>query len=685
MNTRSLRRTATLVAQSMDWLVLVFFLAASVPPVLIRHESLTIIRELDLLDGSWTLDAVYKAASGVWFGRDVAFTYGPLYQWLSSVPSRWIGISTGSISATSYTLPLFIIILSTFFSARLLFPEGSAWRRALLVTLAVVFWSPTEVRVSVCILGFLIFVRFAHTVAKGSSERTLLATGAAIMCATAFLLSADTGVYSVAALLLCIVTAAGVYATVPGSVAQLSKFLALTTVCFVVLVIVTNTILLSPLNFQFWRSSFAIASGYRWFEPISMLEAEEHLILETLAVGIVVFAIAWWRREPDGPRWTLRPAFLLPGFCLALVMMQSGFVRADHAHVLRCLYPMVFLCGAILIGGIGPSRVVSAATLTIVVIVTLVQAHASTLYLPNQVLTQVKQLIHPMIACPEGYQEFDHACCLPVDAQLFTKVSAYVRQHTASGEPILVFPYQNLFGVMSRRTVAGGVLQGYLADGDYLTELDLVGLRKAKPALGLYFPDGVHTVLLDGVPSLTRSPRLWFYLLRHYRSERSPESGVLGLVRDETRDQRLALAEEKMTDPLPTVWVTNSRGSIDFGSIHWPAAGADFLKFRFRVNYSYWWRMRKPSALTLVMSFADGRRKAIHFVVEPNHDSEIWVYPWDEAELGGYFSGDESRWPAGNRSPLTNLTLIVTPIDWISVVPESVSVGEVNAIRLNLN
>lgn len=289
-----------------------------------------------------------------------------------------------------------------------------------------------------------------------------------------------------------------------------------------------------------------------------------------------------------------------------------------------------------------------------------------------------------MIACPTGYQEFDHACFLSVDAQLFTKISDYVRQHTAAGEPILVFPYQNLFGVMSRRRVAGGVMQGYLVNGDYLTQLELAGLRGANPPFGLYFPDGVYTVSLDGVPSLTRSPRLWFYLLRHYRSEGSPESGVLGLVRDDTRDQRLTLKEEKITDSLRTVRITERRTLVDFGHVYWPAVGADFLKFRFRVNYPFWWKIRKPSALTLLMSFGDGSRKAIHFVVEPNQDSEIWVYPWDEKELGSYFSGDESRWPTGSRPPLTSLALIITPIDWVSVVPESVNVGEVNAVRVDL-
>jgi hypothetical protein len=665
-------------------LVLAFLVAASVPPVVLRHESLTIVSKLDLLDGSWLLDTSYKAATGVWFGREVAFTYGPLYQWLSSAPSRWIGISTGTVLATAYTLPLFVIILSTFLSARMLWPGASAWRRALLVLLAVVFWSPPDVRTSVCLAAFLIFARIADVAGKGSSALGPLAIAAAVMCVAAFLLSADTGLYSVAALLLCVMATAGAHARAPGAVLRLTRFLGLAVICWVVLTVVTNAVLFSPLNFQFWRSSLTLATGYRWFEPASMSAAEKRLLLEILVMGLAVFGIAWWRREPEGPRWTLRPAFLLSGFGVAFLMMQSGLVRADHAHMLLGIYPMVFLAGAILIGGLGSSRLVSAATVALVVGLTLIRAHAYPLFLPNHTSLQAKQLMQPIMVCPVGYGEFDHACFPTADAQLFATVSTYVDQHTRPPDSILVFPYQNVFGLMSRRTVAGGVLQGYLVNGDYLADLDLAGLRKADPPFGLYFPDGTYSAALDGVPSFTRSPQLCFYILRHYRAESSPTPGVLGLVRDNTRDQRLILTEKRVANALGEIRTTKRSTLVDLGHLEWPDSGADFLKFRFRASYPFWWKMRKPSALTLQMSFADGSHKSVQFLVEPNHDSNVWVYPWDEKEMGRYFSNDESQWRSGSRPALTSLQLNVSPFDWVSVVPESASIGEVESVRLDL-
>src|SRR5579863_3234393 len=159
MKRSTLHRAVSLVNVSSEWVLLLALLVVSLPPVLVRHESLPVVSKLDLLDGSWLLDISYKASGGIWLGRDVLFTYGPLFQWLSSAPSRWIGISMGTIYATWHTLPLLLVVITTFLTARLLLPEAAPWRRALLLLLAVVFWSPPDLRFSLCLLAFAIFVR----------------------------------------------------------------------------------------------------------------------------------------------------------------------------------------------------------------------------------------------------------------------------------------------------------------------------------------------------------------------------------------------------------------------------------------------------------------------------------------------------------------------------------------------
>ena len=597
-------RVTAWAVQSTEWLVLLVLFAGCITPVLLRHHAATTAPVFNLLDWSWTLDTAYKASIGVWFGRDVLFTYGPLYQWLASAPSRWIGVSTGTIDATSNVVPSLVSVLAIFAGLRLLLPNVSPWRRA--VFLAVVFWSPPGIRLAICLFAFVTFVRLTDVIALRQGGIVLSALVAGIICLAAFLISADAGIYCSAALLLCVAATAIVKSRTPGAVIRLCTFLAAAWLCVTIFVVATNAVMGSALNFSYWKSSLVLAAGYRWFEPKAITEASTWRMLGTLALAVGVFGVAWWKREPEGDHWTLRPTFLLAGFCLAVLMMQSALVRSDPIHVVNGIYPMVFFSGAILIGELTSARWVSALLVVGFVVTAPFILTPSVEPPPSSALKGARELLQPNLACPEGKQEFDHACFGPTVARLFSTTSNYIDQHTSPGDAIVVFPYQNAFGVMARRNVAGGVLQGYLVNGEYLTELDLAGLRKANPPVRtLLSGRGDLQLRLDGVPSFTRSPGIWFYLLRHYRSESSPDPGVVGLVRDDSRDQRLSFTEEKLADALETVQVTKRVTSLDLGPIHWPAAGADFLKFRFRVNYGLWWKIRKPSALTLLISFAD--------------------------------------------------------------------------------
>lgn len=674
-----LRPFASFLSRASEWLVLLFLMLATTPPILVRHQSLTSIPKLDLLDGSWLLDTSYKAAGGIWFGRDVAFTYGPLFQWLSSTPSRWIGISAGTVYATWYTLPLYLIVLATFLTARLLLPEAQAWRRALLVLLAVVYWSPLDLRVSLCLLAFAIFVRLTDAAASPGAPVVPRAWAAALLCAVAFLISADTGLYNVVALVFCLA------ATAVGERRgrEMTKFSVAAAAGFAVLVLAINAVMFSPFDFRFWRSSFAIANGYRWFEPIAMAKRDKHDIFATMALGLAIFALAavWPRLRRN---WTARPGFLLAGFCLAIVMLQSAFVRSDHGHVLIGIYPMIFLCGAIVLDRMNSGPLSAALSAVVVVVATLAGAAPTSIFHSANVLTQVKQFSHPVLACPDGLQLLDQACRSPSDAQTVNAVTSFVESRTKAGDRIAVFPYETAFGLFSRHQVAGGVMQTYLANGAYLSSLEIAGLEAAKPPIALYLPDGLTSEVLDGVPNFTRNSDLWFYFLRHYRAVAKPTTGAVGLLRDDSREGRVRLTPQEIGEPPAAIAIDKRSTTVDLGQLTWPSQGADFLKLRLRVDYPVWWRMRKPSCLTLKMSFADGSQKALQFVLQPDQISDIWIYPWQEEEMGRYFGADQNQWRAPNRPAPTKLELLVTPFDWISVVPNRVTVESIAAVRVDL-
>ena len=111
-------------------------------------------------DDHWFVDTVFKTSRGIWFGRDVAFPYGPLFQWLYSAPSQWAGLSMGSIySHAPDRCLLWLTYCFGFLTLRLLIPEQPAWKRFLLLIVLSVFWTPWDGRTVFDIFLFALFLR----------------------------------------------------------------------------------------------------------------------------------------------------------------------------------------------------------------------------------------------------------------------------------------------------------------------------------------------------------------------------------------------------------------------------------------------------------------------------------------------------------------------------------------------
>jgi|SRR5271166_335 len=332
-----------------DLLAFLLLVLASVPVEWFSPRMLILSGTgTNLVDDSWLLDTSFKASRGLWFGRDVTFTYGPVFQWLSSAPARWVGLSMGTIYASRTTLPLWCTFLFGYLTLTLLLPEQPAWKRFLLLLLLCVFWAPWEGRTAFAVLLFAVFVRGWYAARQQTLKPIVLGCGAAFLCAIALLYSADTGAYAIAALLLSLAGVA--WESRRESRAMLSYVSALLAfaVTALVLVIAINAIMARPLDFHFWQNSLAILSGYRWIEPASMSKVGKvRLLTVPLVAGIVFLSRGVTARScPIGV--TARSGFLLSAFAFALFTLQSGLVRSDWGHIVVSTYAAVFLAGVVL-------------------------------------------------------------------------------------------------------------------------------------------------------------------------------------------------------------------------------------------------------------------------------------------------------------------------------------------------
>jgi hypothetical protein len=672
-------RPGSWLANHCDLLALLLLVLASIPAPWLSPRTLVVVRDTDLIDDNWHLDEVFKLSRGIWVGRDVAFTHGPIFQWLSSVPGRSMGLSMGAIYATWDTVPAWCAFVFVYLVLRLLLPEQPAWKRALLLLLVIIFWEPS-LRNAFPVLLFAIFLRGWYAVTEGHAKPYAFGIVAGLLCVIAFLIASDTGVYSTAA---WVVATAAVLFEARQDKRIVGKYLPtlLTFVFWVfVLALAVNTVMGSALDFRLWKDSAQMVSVYRWATPKAMTDAGTTRLLGTLFAGAAVFLFRAGARSTLNPAITERTGFLLGGFVVAVAMLQSALVRSDYEHLVIAAFAMALLAGTILFSL--ESRL-SWLAILLAIACSMLFSHPA--FPPSTIIRLVQQLRHPLTECPAGFREFDRGCFDPEFTEMLQAASGYLSQHSGPQEHIVVFPYQTLFGIASRRSVAGGLMQAYTASGPYLSRLEIAGLESVPAPAGLYLPDGDLSDAVDDVPNFTRSPQVWLWIFRHYRGEQELVPSVFGLQRDDSRAAKIALHAWPLSVAVQRYPIRKRTLSLDLVAPVLPSEDTDFLRLRITVHYSLWWKLRKPTRLVLEIERADSSDDQKSFLVQPNVPSEVWFYPWDDIDLAHYFDAEESRWRTGSRPAIVHLRLLVMPLDWVSVQPDMIEVQSVDAVRMSMS
>ena len=682
------------LGRNWDFLAIVLIVVASLPAVWFSPRMVTVVSNPGFIDDNWHLDAVFKASRGIWIGRDVAFTHGPLFQWLSSIPGRSLGVSMGGIYPTWNTVPWWCAVLFGFLTLRLLLPEQRPWKRFLLLLLLCVFWGPS-LRTTFAVLAFAVFLRGWYAVAEGRVKAYAFGGAAALLCVTAFLVAADQGFYVMAAL--CITLVAVAFDTRRTSHlgrTWLPAVLSLAA-CSVALVLVINSLFARTFDFRFWRDSFTQVSAYRWATAFHMSETGATHLFGTILAGAAIFVLRALIGRGKNFAIVQRTGFLLSGFAFALVVMQSGLVRADNGHIVSACFAMVLLAGTILFSFESPN--VSMAAVLAGLMCSVFFGEAA--FQPSSLTQIYADLRNPITECADGFTEFDRACYAPAFAGMLQSAADYVKQHSTATDSMVVFPYQTMFGIASRRNVAGGLMQPYTASGPDLAQLEISGLERVHVPTGLYLPDpdlshwsnseiaGWRNLDLslpvDGVANFTRTPEVWFWLLHHYRSEQQLSPGVFGLQRDDSRASRIAMQSQPLGLTAQTYPIVNRSSTIDLGSPKWPS-NADFLRLRLTVHYGPLWKLRKPERMQVEITRADGSQNLQWFVLAPNVSTEVWFYPWSAPDLVHYFDAEEGRWRSSPRSAITRLRLIATPLDWVSQTPDAITLEAADAVTLTM-
>lgn len=636
------------------------------------------ITPLYMIDDSWKIDVAYRYSRGDWLGRDVLFTYGPLYELMTGLPSRVMHQSDiGFIYRTWSVIPIALSILLVYGIGALLLGSEPVWKRLLFLSVLVYFWCPFDVRPILVVFVLAVLVRAmvsldAHNVLPWAAVASSLIIGA-------FLVSADAGIYSGAVLVVVVGWAFGFQRQCRR---DLARFGLITTTLITACVFVVNAIAGNVLEFGLWRGALEEASNYRWAVSLGLQPDMVSFITVIVSATVLVFGSAWVFRRTDASAVTRRPLFLCSGFCIAILCLQSGLVRSDWGHVGTATFLAVAMIGLILLGT-GPVRRLTTLLLTGLALVASLfvatiphRPWAFWLLASNWTVQRVDG------ECPSGMQYFQQACLNVPQFRILSSAEEFLK---GSADPkAIVFPWENVLAVAARKLASGGVLQSYAAHGDFLLNRQLESLRRDRPELAIYGVDDVASWRMDEISNFSRSPEEWFYLQQNYRFDSALSGGFVGLCRDDERSKHWKESRESSVDFRPRVLKLPGSGTYNLGNVGWTMP-YDFLRLEMRFRYPIWWKLSKPSAVNVLLRLSDGSVKVAHGIFQPNKDTEFWVYPWNEIQLARYFLTDPEQWRSGSYRPaVTHLEIEVAPFDAISVLPSAIEVRKVEAVSINL-
>ena len=376
----------------------------------------SVISDISQIDANWHVDEVFKLSRGIWIGPGVSFTHGPLFQWISALPARFMGISIGTIYQTWITLPLCCAFFCVYLTLRLLLPEQSSWKRALLLILAFNFWlgiSEWSLPITFPILLFAVmFLRGWYEVGESRIKNLLarnlsccsLRFGVANRFGRRRLFGGRVGNCNHRDIL-------------EGprhkrAMAKCMEALLAFGLSFGIFALAVNVAMGDVFNFRFWKDGAQTLSVYRWATPGSMSPTGAAIILGSLFGGAAIFKICAIFRNRQKRPVTSRNAFLLGGYVFAMVMLQTALVRSDNWHVQIASFATMILCGVVPLFAPVQKNLVrcsfdSCGLLRFYFAATTLRPRAYARVMVRQFIRQ------PKVQCPDRFLDFDRGCFSP--------------------------------------------------------------------------------------------------------------------------------------------------------------------------------------------------------------------------------------------------------------------------------
>src|SRR5262245_2940350 len=440
-------------------------------------------------------------------GRDFQSVLGPTTQFVAYAAT---GITRSRSSFYAYGMIVFFFGAgsSILIASMLLVCDRISWKESAVVYglcfLLNLFFEALDFRTALLLLN----AAFAYRIiaAETMTGQTMWATATGLLCFISQLVTFELGIYAVVAVV-CALIAGSAVSRNGWVIIGIETFVATLAAANVALVIIFKlTSANYGLAFDYHSYSLEILRGYHYSMGILWQLPPRETIVLILATSYVVGKSIMMVRTSDPVEACLFTTLTIA----AVVWLKSAFVTSDIPHITAAFTPMIVVLGLLAAKGWGAPRQLVPWGVTVCAVFLVWPSF--NLRAPADMFNIIRGQV-PLKATVRNLYATKKTLEAGILPNWMSSDSA-----DRQGVPVLAFPYENHIVAGVRRPLFAPVLESYASSTESLERYYIDALDRQRQA-GLdiiYGPDGGAVPLIGGIQGITRTPRVFEYLYRHF-------------------------------------------------------------------------------------------------------------------------------------------------------------------------
>ena len=565
--------------------VIVLFTFCWLLVVLVRS---TVPRDPAALEGSSLVALATSLQQGDVSGRDFQSVFGPGTQFLAWLATA-ITKNRSALDAYGMIAFFFCAVSAMLIAVMLLVCDRVSWQDSAIVYtfcfLLNLFSEIADFRIVLLLLS----AAFAYRITSADTirQQMIWSTATGLLCFVSQLVTFDLGIDAVV-VVVCALIAGSVLTRNVWALLGIEVFLATLAVANIGLVVFFKlTSANYGLVFDYQNYSLEILRGYHNSMGISWQLPLRQTVVLILAAGYVIGKCIMVARKSD----PLQASLLASLTFAAVIWVKSAFVSSDIPHITAAFTSMIVVLGLLATKELKSKQALAAWALTVCGV--LFAWPSFNLSAPVDMFQVVRGNVRIRAAIRNIYvpKKSLQASLLP---KPLTSDSADRRDVS-----VLTFPYDNhLVGV--RRRFFAPVLESYAASTESLEHYYIQALerQRVKGLDIMYGLDGGVVPNIGGIQAITRTPRIFEYLYRHFELV-SDEDHVDGHyeLREPYQPRDVAIEELPFSTPHQLV---------DSGTLKLAVPSTcGLVRLQMRIDYTKNSLIFRPSAIGLSLSNGD--------------------------------------------------------------------------------